>query len=162
MEVVDGVGAHTDAPATAVVCPPEASSRPLVLQASSLNPTRWPLTTKMPIERAMLACPRKAVIRRGSRWPRLPSQKRSTLRPSLRRSFMCGRILRHVWSYLYIGAKSAKVPRLFQSCEHLASTQPGGLSSAPIRCRMQLQLTAARIHALWTHPISGRVPMAHD
>ncbi len=40
------------------------------------------------------------------------------------------------------------VPRLLQSCEHLASTQLGGLSSAPIRCRMQLQLTAARMHAL--------------
>ena len=43
------------------------------------------------------------------------------------------------------------MPRLLQSCEHLASTQPGGLSSAPIRCRMQLQLTAAQMHALRTH-----------
>jgi hypothetical protein len=74
---------------------------------------------------------------------------------------MFGRVLRHVGSYLYVGAKSAEVPRLLQSCDYLASTQPGGLSSAPIRCKMQLQLTAARMHALWTHPISGRVPMAH-
>ena len=53
---------------------------------------------------------------------------------------MCGRVLRHVGSYLYVGAE---VPRLLQFCEHLASAQPGGLPSAPIRCRMQLQLTGA-------------------
>ena len=59
------------------------------------------------IERPMLACPRKAVIRRGSRWPRLPSQKRSTLRPNLRRSLpsaVCGRTVK--WE--------PKVPRLLQ------------------------------------------------
>jgi hypothetical protein len=33
---------------------------------------------------------------------------------------MCGRVLRHVGSYLYVGATSAKVPRLLQSCEHPA------------------------------------------
>jgi hypothetical protein len=41
------------------------------------------------IERPMLACPRKAVIRRGSRWPRLPSRP-NTLRPSLQRSLPSG------------------------------------------------------------------------